>query len=85
VSEYTSLESCNVHKIGRASKSLAKGLLVDVTLLGEGVLGEALGEPESDLLEGVLDGVGSVADVSAHVDGVVASDGSRLGGKRVGG
>jgi hypothetical protein len=43
-----------------------------------------LGEPESDLLEGVLNGVGSVADVSAHVDGVVASDGSRLGSEGVG-
>ena len=42
-------------------------------------------EPESDLLLGVLDAVGAVADVAADIDGVVTADGTWLGGKRVGG
>ena len=43
------------------------------------------GEPEVDLLLGVLDGVGAVADVAADVQGVVATDGAGSGGQGVGG
>lgn len=42
-------------------------------------------EPESNLLLGVLDGVGTVADVAADVDGVVATDGAGGRGQGVGG
>lgn len=42
-------------------------------------------EPESDLLLGVLDAVGAVADVATDVDGVVAADGTWGGGEGVGG
>lgn len=42
-------------------------------------------EPESNLLLGVLDGVGAVADVAADIDGVVTTDGARGGGEGVGG
>lgn len=45
----------------------------------------AILEPESDLLLGVLDGVGTVADVAADIDGVVTTDGARSRGKGVGG
>ena len=45
----------------------------------------ALAKPEGNLLLGVLDAVGAVADVSADGDGVVATDGARGGGERVGG
>jgi hypothetical protein len=41
-------------------------------------------EPESDLLLGVLDAVGAVADVAADIDGVVATDSARGGSKGVG-
>ena len=43
------------------------------------------GEPERDLLLGVLDAVGAVADVAADVDGVVTTDGTGSGGQGVGG
>lgn len=76
----------NLHCVYRKqSKRPGRGLLVDVGLGGEGVLGESLGEPEGDLLERVLDRVGSVADVSAHVERVVTSDRSRGGREGVGG
>jgi hypothetical protein len=42
-------------------------------------------EPESDLLLGVLDAVGAVADVAADIDGVVTTDGTWGGGEGVGG
>lgn len=42
-------------------------------------------EPEGNLLLGVLDGVGTVADVAADVQGVVATDGAGSGGQGVGG
>ena len=53
------------------------GLLVadDITLL----------EPEGDLLLGVLDRVGAVADVAADVDGEVAADGTGGRSQGVGG
>lgn len=61
-------------------------LLVDP--LGLGVLPlEDLGgrEPEGNLLLGVLDAVGAVADVAADIDGVVTTDGAGGGGQGVGG
>jgi len=42
-------------------------------------------EPESDLLLGVLDAVGAVADVASNIDGVVTTDGSWGRSERVGG
>lgn len=61
-------------------------LLVDPVELGSLVADDlALLEPESNLLLGVLDGVGTVADVSADIDGEVTTDGARGRGKRVGG
>lgn len=60
--------------------------LVDPVVLGSLVgNGLTLPEPESNLLLGVLDGVGTVADVAADIDGVVATDGARGRGKGVGG
>lgn len=62
-----------------------KGLvLVDprLVLLGPGL--DLVGtEPESNLLLGVLDGVASVADVSADGDGKVTSDGAWSGSEWV--
>lgn len=49
------------------------------------LLNLALLEPQSDLLLGVLNAVGAVADVAADVDGVVATDGARGRGEGVGG
>jgi hypothetical protein len=40
-------------------------------------------EPESNLLLGVLDAVGAVADVATDIDSVVAADGAGGRGKRV--
>lgn len=61
-------------------------LLVD-PVEGSSLVGDDLTllEPESNLLLGVLDGVGTVADVAADIDGEVATDGARGRGKRVGG
>lgn len=61
-------------------------LLVDPVELG-GLPGDDLTllEPESNLLLGVLDGVGAVADVAADIDGVVTTDGTGGRGKGVGG
>lgn len=42
-------------------------------------------EPEGNLLLGVLDAVGAVANVAANINGEVTTDGARGGGKRVGG
>jgi hypothetical protein len=52
------------------------------SLVGDGL---ALLKPESNLLLGVLNGVGTVADVAADIDSVVATDGARGRGKGVGG
>lgn len=61
-------------------------LLVDPVVLGGLPAGDlVLLEPESDLLLGVLDRVGTVADVAADVNGEVATDGARSGGSGVGG
>lgn len=62
------------------------GLLVD-PVEGSGLVRDGLTilEPESNLLLGVLDGVGAVADVAADIDGEVTTDGARGGGKGVGG
>lgn len=61
-------------------------LLVDPVVLGRLPAEDlTLLEPERNLLLGVLDGVGTVADVAADIDGVVTTDGARGGGKGVGG
>lgn len=61
------------------------GLLVDPARLGaRPVLDLAVLEPESDLLLGVLDAVGAVADVAADINGEVTTDGAGEGGKGVG-
>lgn len=44
-----------------------------------------LGEPELDLLLSILNGIRSVADVSAGDDAVISSDGSGVGIERVSG
>lgn len=36
-----------------------------------------LGEPETNLVLGRLDGIGTVADVASDIDGVVAADWGR--------
>lgn len=59
-------------------------LLVNGRLGNRSVLSQTLREPEGDLLESVLDRVGTVADVSTHVDRVVTSDRSGDGGEGVG-
>jgi hypothetical protein len=61
-------------------------LLVDPVVLGGLPAVElVLLEPESDLLLGVLDGVGTVADVATDVNGEVATDGAGGRGRGVGG
>lgn len=62
------------------------GLLVD-PVEGGALPGDELLrlEPEGNLLLGVLDAVGTVADVAADVDSEVTTDGAGSGGKRVGG
>lgn len=62
------------------------GLLVDPVKGSSLVAVELLRlEPEGNLLLGVLDRVGAVADVAADIDGEVTTDGARSGGKGVGG
>ena len=41
--------------------------------------GDALGEPEANLVLGGLDGVGAVDDVAADLDAEVTADGAGLG------
>lgn len=61
-------------------------VLVDPVELGRLPADElTLLEPEGNLLLGVLDAVGAVADVAADVDGEVATDGAGGGGEGVGG
>ena len=45
----------------------------------------SLGEPESDLGVGRLDGIGTVNDVAADIDAEVATDGAWCGVERLGG
>lgn len=61
-------------------------LLVD-PVEGSGLVAEDLTllEPEGNLLLGVLDAVGAVADVAADIDGEVTTDGAGGGSQRVGG
>jgi hypothetical protein len=67
-------------------KVTSLSLLVDPVELGRLPADEVLLlEPEGNLLLGVLDGVGAVADVAADIDGVVTTDGARGRGKGVGG
>lgn len=61
-------------------------LLVDpVERVGLVLLDLALLEPQGNLLLGVLNAVGAVADIAADVDGVVTTDGAGGGSQRVGG
>ncbi|KAF2024294.1 hypothetical protein EK21DRAFT_104780 [Setomelanomma holmii] len=61
-------------------------LLIDpVKLSALPALDLALLEPQSNLLLAVLDAVGAVAHVAAHVERVVAADGAGRRGERVGG
>ncbi len=61
-------------------------LLVDPAVLGRLPADQLLRlEPESNLLLGVLDAVGSVAHIPAGLQGVVATNSARSRGKRVGG
>lgn len=55
-------------------------LLVGPLVHGVLVRGDALGEPEADLMLGGLDGVGAVDDVAANLDAEVSTDGAGLGG-----
>jgi hypothetical protein len=65
--------------------SLCLRLLVDPAGLGALPADNlTLLEPESDLLLGVLDAVGAVADVAPDVNGEVTTDGARGGGEGVG-
>lgn len=67
--------------LGNAEQStgFAHLLLVDPSGLGRGPGDDLLRlEPESDLLLGVLDAVGAVADVASDIDGVVACTGCQL-------
>ena len=61
-------------------------LLIDPVELGRLVADDIiLLEPEADLLLGVLDRVGSMADVSTDIDGVISADGARGRCEGVGG
>ncbi len=60
-------------------------LLVDPVELGSLPGDGAVGEPVGNLLLGVLDGVGAVADVAADIQGEVATDGAGGRGQGVGG
>jgi len=61
-------------------------LLVDPVVLSTlPALDFTLLEPESNFLLGVLNGVGTVANVTSDIDGEISTDGTRLRGKRVGG
>ena len=60
-------------------------LLVEPGLVAALVGGDTLGEPQGDLVLGGLDGVGTVDDVAAKLDAVIAADGAGLGGAEEGG
>ena len=74
-----------VRTIHLISHSTVLCLLVDPLKLRSLVADNiALLEPERNLLLGVLDAVGAVADVAADIDGKVTTDGAGGGGKGVG-
>lgn len=76
--------SCGTAEGGGPQENLS--LLVDpVELRGLVADDLTLLEPESNLLLGVLNRVGTVADVAADIDGEVTTDGARGGGQGVGG
>jgi hypothetical protein len=53
-------------------------LLIDPVELGALVADDiTLGEPESNLLLGILDTVGAVAYITTNIDGIVAADRAR--------
>ena len=59
--------------------------LVDPSGLGRLPLDQLAGrEPEGDLLLGVLDAVGAMADIAADIDSVVTTDGAGSRGQGVG-
>jgi len=61
-------------------------LLIDPVILSRlPGLNFTLLEPESNLLLGILDAVGTMADVASNIDGVVTTDGTWGRGERVGG
>jgi hypothetical protein len=61
-------------------------LLVDPIVLGRSPLQNlAFLEPEGNLLLGILNTVRAMTNIPAHINTVVATDGTWLGGKRVGG
>jgi len=61
-------------------------LLVDPVKLAVFVgLNLTLLEPESNFLLSIFDAVGTVADVTANINGIVTTDGARGRGERVGG
>lgn len=59
--------------------------LIDPRVDGKTVVDDALGEPELDLLLGVLDRVRAVADVHADLNAEIEADGSGGAVGRVGG
>jgi hypothetical protein len=52
-------------------------LLVDPAVLAGGPVSDSLGEPEGDLLGGGLGRIGTVAEVSADIEAIVTTDGTR--------
>mmetsp|Transcript_26623 Transcript_26623/g.83645 ORF Transcript_26623/g.83645 Transcript_26623/m.83645 type:complete len:237 (+) Transcript_26623:73-783(+) len=62
----------------RVSTPAATSLLVDPALAVRGPGADTLGEPQLNLLLGVLDRIGAVADVPADLDAKVAADGAGL-------
>ena len=64
----------------RATDAHASRLLVNPRLVAALVRGDALGEPEADLVLRGLDGVGAVDHVAAELDAEVTADGAGLGG-----
>jgi hypothetical protein len=77
--------SCPAHNTKRDQKWYLCLLVDPVGAVALVVDNLALAEPESNLLLGILDAVGTVADVAANIDGKVTTDGARGRGKRVGG
>lgn len=87
LAQHSSIYStCLIAGRTRSSSTTDLSLLVDpVELAGFVGLKLLWLEPQSDLLLGRLNSVGAVANVSADIDGIVTTDGTWGGGKRVGG